>query len=676
MLTLPPASSAPADQTSVASPDAGGSVGGKIREQVRRGLKRLCVHADHFRHRWDSSHQMSLQKLGISLSHSRAQRRRLTEVMKTMESRFTSIGDRVEKMTAASSRLVSEGQRLLVLTSSQSQGEAVLESAIGLLQSPLGYVEQCADSLEGFVQKLENCEEQIRCILGLQAQLEATIAPLSYIQVLYKVESAALPTELQQMFVAVSHDIANLEANVAGMFKEKCAVLGSMHKTIADVLHHLRTVLPVQRKLGEEKKSQIARTLADLQVELEKNGERDSHLSSTTRAVATEVGRMVVGLQYHDIVTQKTAHLTQLFQESEAKGAHIAQARGSELSEKLGVLHESNRLQLAHLAAIRHDLAEAMSTIAGGVRQAATCTGQLDEGCATLADLKKVTVAPDGMIQVLLDAIRETRDIVNSTLSDAGKSHGELNPIETMAKSITSTMTDLAVTMHLIALNAQIQAVRVGEGTGLEVLAINTVRVSAATTSFSQEALDKLNGLASLITDVIGDFSKLRETGLSHLQMLKDRGSEVEKELLALRSEGLEALSGVASQTQTIKELCGKILQDCEPDAEFEKRFEGTAACLEEAGGLFNSLADKIKAPLERSEESWRERYTMASERDVHAAVVGASVAVEAKSMVEHAAANTELFESIPPLPVDPAPNQTGSSAPVSADLGANVDLF
>ncbi len=630
---------------------------------------------DFFRQRFDSRQNVALQKLGLSLSNSRARQRRLTEVMKTVESRFTAIGDGVEKMTTASNTLVTDGQRLLVLTSGQSVGEAVLESAIGLLQSPLGYVEQCANSLEGFVERLENCEQQIRCILGLQAQLEATIAPLSYIQVLYKVESSGLPTELQQMFVAVSHDIANLQANVAGIFKEKCAVLGSMHKTIADVLLHLRTVLPVHRKLGDEKKSQIAQTLADLQVELEKNGERDSQLSSTTRAVAAEVGKVVVGLQYHDIVTQKTAHLTQLFRESETKGAKISQERGHQLSEKLGALRESNRLQQAHLAAIRQDLGEAMSTIAGGVRQAVTCTDQLDDGCVTLADLKKVTVAPDGMIQVLLNTIRETRDIVNSTLSDANKAHGELSPIETLAKSITSTMTDLAVTMHLIALNAQIQAVRVGEGTGLEVLAINTVRVSAATTSFSQEALEKLNGLAALITEVIGDFAKLRESGTGHLQMLKDRGSEVEKELLALRTEGLDALEGVASHTQSIKETAAEILALCESDPEVEKRLEGTRLGLEESGALFELLAHRIQAPLARSEETWRDRYTMASEREVHAAVVGAA-AVESQSMVEHAAANTELFESIPPVPVEPAAKAPASSAPVEADLGANVDLF
>jgi hypothetical protein len=142
-----------------------------------------------------------------------------------------------------------------------------------------------------------------------------------------------------------------------------------------------------------------------------------------------------------------------------------------------------------------------------------------------------------------------------------------------------------------------------------------------------------------------------------------------------LRTEGLDSLSGVASHTQKINEIATEILQICEPDPEVEKRFEGTRFCLEEAGGLFDLLATNIKNRRMRSEADWRDRYTMASERDVHAAVIGVSAA-KTESMVEHAAANTELFESAPPVEVDPAANQTGSPAPVGADLGANVDLF
>ena len=111
-------------------------------------------------------------------------------------------------------------------------------------------------------------------------------------------------------------------------------------------------------------------------------------------------------------------------------------------------------------------------------------------------------------------------------------------------------------------------------------------------------------------------------------------------------------------------------------DPEVEKRFEGARLCLEETAGLFGLLTSKMKESDPRGDEAgWRDQYTMASERDVHAAVIGAAP-VKSESMVEHAAANTELFESMPPVAVGSDANQTGSSAPVSADLGANVDLF
>jgi len=641
----------------------------------RSGLARFLVRLRH---------REKISTICKQLSELPVHRQELAEAMEGVGKHFADIGEVLDRMTDAGSNLVSEGQRLLILASGRSDGETVLESAIALLHTPLDFLQTCATSLETFIARLEKCESQIREILTLRAKLEDTIAPLNYIQKLYKIESARLDPELRQMFVAVSQDIAHLEAKVAGMFREKFALLGTMHTTIGAVLNHLRSVLPVHRRLGREKKQQIANTLVELQLELEKNVSRDLRLSSATRAITGEIGNVVVGLQFHDILTQKTQHLNQSFEQSQAHTDNLKGRSGNRLVDTLFGLSEANRLQSAHLSAIRHDLGEAMDTISAGIEQTINHTRQLDESCVALTELNKVTVAPDGMIQILLDTIHETREIVTSTVTQAVQAHEQLTPIEAMAQSLTSTMTDLSVTMHHIALNAQIQAVRLGEGTGLEVLAATTVEVSFATTTFSNEALEKLNGLATAITQVTADFANLRTSGREHTHILETRGRRMESELHSLRDRSLVALAAVGTHTQSIQTLAHSVLDHCRPDPCVECRLEDADVQLKAISGNLTGVLKGLRDSRETPSGDWKGRYTMASERDLHAAVLGQQAA-PITSMVDHAEANTELFDLSAPADLLPmsspaaTPERTepqASKKEAEASLGANVDLF
>ncbi|HRE84139.1 MAG TPA: hypothetical protein PLN52_24050 [Opitutaceae bacterium] len=664
----------------------------RFRTWLSRSSQRTGLSAYSLRVR----HRENLGKLQAQLARLPEHQSQLSSTMNEGGRRFSGIGDLLEKMTTSGSQLVSEGQRLLVLASGKNEGETVLESAIDLLHEPLGYMQTCATDFENLLGALETCERQLHAILGLQSSLERTIAPLGYVQTLYKIESANLAPELAQMFIAVSHDIHRLQDKVAGMFRERFTQLKSMHVTLLQIMNDLRTVLPQLHRLGNERRRDIDLTLTELQDELKKNETRDLRLSSATRAISNEIGQVVVGLQFHDIITQKTHHLNQSLTESGSLGAHVGRESPTQLTDSLRRLEQGNRLQAAHLKAIRQDLNEAMSTIASSIQKTITHTHELDENCVALTELNKVTVAPDGMIQVLLDTIGEIKDIVGSTLKKSEQIHHQLAPIDNTAHSLTSTMTDLSVTMHLIALNAQIQAIRMGEGTGLEILAARTVEISFATTTFSNEALEKLNAVADAITQVTRGFSKLHQEGQSQQQLLDDRGGHIEKELHGLRDSSLAALAAVGLHTKSIQTMAHDVLTFCEPDAGSSAQFDQAANSLQTTGELLLNLTSGLDVSSSQTESGdWKRRYTMESERQIHAAVLGHTTTAPT-SMTEHAAENTELFgvdlfteqespHSTPALPSDtPTPTITTEAAETSAapadrkdnGLGSNVDLF
>jgi hypothetical protein len=642
--------------------------------------------------------QQTADRLESGLSALPAHKREIEHVIHAAGQRFSSLTDTLMELTRTSGLLVDDGESLLVLASGKNEGEAVLKGALHLLQNPLQYLASCAGIHEKLIERLEHCDRQIRDILALKSELETTIAPLTYVQILFKIESATLSPDLQEMFIGVSRDIRRLEEDVSRMFAEKFLHLGEMHQAILQVLGQLRAAQPTYRRLGYEKKNQIAETLGKLERELVENSAKNFNLSTTTRALAGEVQKVVLGLQFHDIVTQKSQHLLRSIDES--INLHHASHHGDR-ETALATLHRNASLQQGHLHAIEHDLEEAYTQIEDGVKNTLEHAAQLDTSCVALRDLNTVTVAPDGMIQILLETIEETRAIIDSTHRDALDAHQRLEPIESSAQALTTSMTELSVSMHLIALNAQIQAVRLGTDTGLETLAASTVDASVQTTNFSLASGQKLQDLATALSQVIGEFDQLRSIGEEQSRLLREHGKETETSLHALRDRSINSLVAIGDHAQSVKDHCARALAVCADARSCQSRLATTRAHFET---LVTELAALNGGSLQSEENrhDWKHRYTMASEREVHAAVLAGRAPV-AVSQIAHADANLELFaEPAPepdspspiasdPSPFDPSPSPTADSPPpeeeptdkpkassskAEKNLGDNVELF
>jgi len=237
--------------------------------------------------------------------------------------------------------------------------------------------------------------------------------------------------------------------------------------------------------------------------------------------------------------------------------------------------------------------------------------------------------------------------------------------------------------MHHIALNAQIQAILLGTGTGLEVLAAKTVSVSVETTTFSDDALTKLNDLAASLTEVTRECAGLSASGLEHRQILDGQGKTVEQELHGLRNRSLEALSSVTRHAGAIQSSANEILEQGRPDENVVERFEATNRFIGETRQLIDVLPAELRQPAETEDrESWKTKYTMESEREVHAAVLeGRTPALAATQLTQENADSTELFgdptsqtvESSPAPVNSPAVLSKSAEAPV---LGENIELF
>jgi hypothetical protein len=575
----------------------------------------------------------------------------LATLRQLLGDRFSQAGAQVTELADSSLQLVKAGEQLIQSASGSGSAGLVLQSTVEMLQAPLAFLDSCKTRIEAVILRLGHCDRQVVSILRLQDEWSTTVAPLKHIRTLCRIEAAVLPAELQTMFLAVTGDIERLEAQVGAMFAERFTVLRSMHDAIGGLVAHLRSVLPRQYARAEAKRAQILASLREVQEEVARNSTRDLRLTAATRGISAAVGRVVVGLQADDIIGQKIEHVRSALSEM------CELASGDRLApDRLAQLHHLALLQSAQLDTVAADIRQAESATVAGFDDALRHIGELDTSLLGLGDLNKVTVSGDGMVQILLDALGESEQLVGATVKEARDGYERMHPLGNAVSSLTATMVEVSVSMHLIALNAQIQAIRHGHGTGLEVLAARTAEISVGVTRIGSEALTSLQALAQAVRATIAEFDEVRREGDAHVARIHHEWKQHEHRLHDLRNRSLAEMHAIGTRSRELAANARRVAEEFRIVGATADLLADPQSSLRTIADLTEPFANSVLAPT--AGDLGRRRYTMASERVVHAAVAAGTAAGTAR-------------ETAPP---QPAPAATTAAPP--ATTSSSVELF
>jgi hypothetical protein len=225
-----------------------------------------------------------------------------------------------------------------------------------------------------------------------------------------------------------------------------------------------------------------------------------------------------------------------------------------------------------------------------------------------------------------------------------------------------------------VALNAQIFAAHVSTGASLEVVASNTRNVA-------DEAMEQLDEISARVTDVVDSvvnleqrLSDYHELAIMEQSLLSNESAESEKKLRTLEKSLRSALSAIILLEE---ELSGTLRRTADsirfPDA-VSKTSARATALFEQIVLQYSNPSNSADGASHVKVEELNRNYTMAHERVVHEAVVGASTAVDIHTAVEPYAP----FERNGDMLVvgvdwgDPTPN----GATDDEELADNVELF
>ncbi len=545
----------------------------------------------------------------------------LQEVSQSVEKCFLGLGYVLEKLPGVSERLVKQSQRYSEVSSGRASGNATFEETIQLIEEPLAFIDQSQDEVRKLIGALEELQQRIHRLIASEDSLNRAVAPLTYIQTLFRVESTGLPHAVQQMFLALTEDIERLHERVSQTFGEKFAVLRVANKTIQRVASQLREEIRSNGTALRDQRKKVEAALAQLNLDLKANEARGVQLNSVSRVIEREAGMLVISLQAQDIVSQKLAHIVGALSQVQARMTPETWLAPRESARQdIAYCAVSSRLQATQLEGVGVDLDQAHQQIERATVEIGTQVRKLEEDYLGTDSRQQNAAGTDALIQVLLDTMAEVRAMSDRAVNSAEKAFAAISPIGGMASNLTGVMRQLSAQIHLIALNAQVQAAHNCGGTGLEVLASSTATISIETSEISERVASGVDALTEELNRLVAAFAKLRDDGATQRDRMSALGRTKEGELNSIRE-------GTGKELGALRESVHQIRGHLE-SMEKENQLPTIAGeKLTRLSEVLVAAANTMEAPLKSAgvvinpasfSAELSKRYSVASEHELH----------------------------------------------------------
>ena len=540
-----------------------------------------------------------------SLSDPSALARKVEDAVAAFRRSFHSISNELGPLEQQSSKLIHECEQLIDLASGGTQGATLFQESMSVLDQPLAHVDHCLRDQEPLLDLINRCDRHSAELLECQIAMNQALAPLSHMVVFFKIEAAQLEPEHQTTFLTVAGEIQRLRELVDRTFSENVESLETARVTIAKVKEKVERDYTANAKRVTTKRNEIEKAIESLDNQLSNQVGNDGRLKRVSNNFAAQITTLVSGLQYEDIFSQRCEHVINSLREGPPPGA----------------VNGWLRLLAGQLEAVAEDLGQAREQLNMGIKNTVTQASDLEDASVMLRDLDNMTASTDGMVELLLGTFAEITEIITANTHLAEISYEDLQPVSDVTENLSSIVIEVSLNIQLIALNAQVRSVQLGDGSGLEVLAARTAEISAELGGLGDRTAREITELRQTIRELLGVLKTSRESGQEHQTTLETSGAGVVDKLHQMRDRTLTTLEAVSQQSTVVREMTHEGGADFHGIDQAQKNLRNIATELRASAG--KSLPSAAEASRLKAHAA---SYTMASERTVHAKVTGESM--------------------------------------------------
>ncbi|QTA81597.1 Methyl-accepting chemotaxis protein domain-containing protein [Desulfonema limicola] len=542
----------------------------------------------------------------------------LGTVMTDVEPEFLELGQRLQQLYADSDQLTQQAVNAASFIGGKNTTSNFLSKIDLIAKQALSDLQYYQNNISENLAKTTASLEYLSKLINICSIIEKTGISLNVIGLNIAIESSR-SEDSGEMFASFTDEIRQLSKKISEISKN---ILDDSQTTRlnqisanTNILKGLETFEHLYYK-GEKVVKKAIRDIFKI-MEISMNVfEKSNHLS---REISSQVGEVVVGIQFHDIARQKIEHIIMALNDIEDIVTSRNQDSKAGKDEILGRSHKIIGLQASQLREVINEIRNAYKQCRQAFNQLGHLVGELVADVSVFdnnADddetrlRKRITALKSGLEQLgnLLFTGRDLEHQINENVEQVSDTASKLSAHIDQVRGIS-------LELHLKALNAIVKSAKLEhQGRALEILAQEVSKLSGQSDLFVTDVVKILESLVSTSDD-------LDKSLYSH------NGSEQET-----HNSVAEGISEIGINYERFK---------TEASLALEKSHSLQADIIETGSSLIflNNLADKLELYLGKFEsiiqklEPWADdtdengkkkidqvahRYTMASERLLH----------------------------------------------------------
>jgi len=446
---------------------------------------------------------------------------------------------------------------------------------------------------------------------------------------------------VRELFHSIRADVHGIQSHLAGFHQEVCSDLDCLKTLFEDSENAFRDAVP-----------SVERVLSAFDRIFQETGQ-------ISKEISDHVGGIVVGIQVHDSTRQRIEHIAAAMDEAKDLCGQAAGRDKAEGSEQLGAAYSILSLQRTQLLQVVEEIETVHQT---GARAFVELQQVVDRISQTLSALSVGDVRGDTPVLNKKNAVEELRSIlenIHSLLTQGATRMAYLSAtVDKTSASIaklTSHMDrirEINLNIHLKAINAIANSLRLGTtGAAIRVLVHEM-----------KDLAEQSNTLVADIEQVIRSVGSDTETITGLMGSTSGGGAEADRSghLDVALSDFNQGCADYRENAHAIARkgmaLIDKISHACRQLtflSEFSGELAHHAKRMEEIGAGLKPWVKESDAEFLQRAGKLSERYTMQTERGVHAAFVkggnggGGSPADEAGKTVAMEKAEDALGDNV-----------------------------
>ncbi|MDQ8203870.1 hypothetical protein QEH54_12660 [Pelagicoccus sp. SDUM812003] len=542
--------------------------------------------------------------------------RDLRKAADLVQDHFTTIGEHFKKQALLTSEMLQQGRRITDSENDESSQTELFREVVELVRGSIDFLSECVEQSRDLVHHFERYRDQFESVQLSENQLSRTLTPLQIIERLFRIEAAALPLEMQAAFESLTKEIAHMYSEMRRTLEVEFQTLRETQSRITRTHDYLVDYCVRLEERSQTAKRDLEQALSEIERNLSQQTESNRKLAEAATTISGCNDAIMTGIQYQDAMRQRSEHVEHAIGDM----LQTLQKTGGSPSYK-SQIGQLCRLETQQVSSILSDLSQASSQIGGGLRRVDQTLVHIDQECLPEGGIEQSLQRTTCIYDTLLKTLAEARELTEIARDGAQQTQAALDSLDGTASNITTSLTELATGIKMIALNAQIQAAQMGAGTGLEVLSGRTCELSDNTSKSTKAIGIELEQLVARLEEAIKNCSETQNHAIERTQNLNTRGRELESKLVERQTSAENGLSQL-----------GRLLEQCRFNAERlsidPNRERAQKQLLQSVRDRLQGIADRHRQrrsePLKVSEAT-SSRYTTDTERAIHQQFLQAS---------------------------------------------------